>query len=308
MAGPMNTKTFFQSQTKVVQKTYTRGMQEVPSLFSELFNDYENDMKRSYMTLIPYAPLGQAQLKTEGTVPAYDQAIEGPPTTVTFSTYGLGYTYTKEAGIEDAMNALAELPHMLTYSMQVTYDYLIWNILNIAFSGTATLADGLSLCNAAHPLVKIPSSTYSNTGGTVALTPEALVAADISLLTLPNDAGLPASVTPQFIVFPPTLSKVVEEINGSPLAPYTSDNRINVQQGKKVSICSRYLTSNTAFFVTGAKGRLGLNSHSMFYSFKYRDDQNAWVDPATQNFNHTAESRLAFSTVDARGVWGSQGS
>src|ERR1700687_3749959 len=129
MAGPMDTRTFFASQTKVVQKTYTRGMLETPSMFPNIFNDYDNDALRSYMTFVPLAGLCTMQLKTEGSVPVVDQAQEGIPSTFNFSSYALGYTYTKEAGLEDALRELAELPGFLAYSEQGTTDILFRNLL-----------------------------------------------------------------------------------------------------------------------------------------------------------------------------------
>lgn len=306
--GPMTTRQLFQSQTKLVHKTYSRGMEEVPSDFPRLYNDYENDMKRSFMTFQPYIGFGVLQLRTEGTDPVLDSMSEGPPTTVNFATYSLGYSITKEAGIEDAMNAFAECPHYLAYSEQTTKDYLVWLVWNLAFSGSVLGADGVSLANASHPLAGPQGGTYSNSGGTASLTPEAVQAADVALLTLVNDRGLPAKVMPRYLVINPTLSQTAEEINGSALAPYTADNRINVQAGKKEIIASRYIPSNTQWGVTGGKGRVGMNSHSLFYSFKWQNDQHSWTEDRAQTFNHTTEFRISYNFIDGRGVYISQGS
>jgi Mu-like prophage major head subunit gpT len=306
--GPMTTRQFFQSQTKTVHRTYSRGADETPVDFTRLFNDYENDMKRSFMTFIPYIGLGTFQLRTEGSPPVVDSASEGTPTTVNFASYSLGYTITKEASIEDAMNALAELPHYLAYSSQVTQDYLIWNIWNLSANAGVTLWDGQPLQSATHKLEGPQGGTWSNTGSTTALSVEALQAADIALLTLTNDRGLPAKVNPVNLVIGPQLAQTAEEINASNLYPYTADNRVNVQAQKKTIINSRYITSNTQWGVTGAKGRVGMNSHSMFYSFKWKDEQDSFYEDKTKTFSHTSDMRLAFDTIDGRGVYISTGS
>ena len=309
MAGPINTSTFFQSNSKVLKAVYVQNMKKVPAVYQEVFNTLDVDMKRPFATFQPIIEMGTLAVKQEGANPAFDQPIEGIPTTFLYQTFALAYKITEEAELEDAMALIKRLPGMLAYSEQVTKDLLFWQAFNLAFTSGVNGADGVPLVSTAHPLIGAPGNpTFSNSGGTVALSPEALQAAYISFHTMLSDRGLPMYKTPKQLVIPPQLQKVAEEILGSPYYPYSNENRTNVVQRSVTPLVSRYLTSPTAWFVLAGKGDIEGDSHSLVTGFKWQNRQRTWVDESTGNMNHRTSFRATYGFKNFRGFWGSQGS
>lgn len=307
MAGVINTSTFFQGNTKILKAVFVKNSKKVSPLYKEVFNELDVDMKRPFATYLPIVEMGTMAVKPEGANPAFDQAIEGIPVTFLYQTFALAYKITEEAELEDAMSLIKRLPGMLAYSEQVTKDLLFWQIFNLAFTAGVNGADGLPLCSTAHTL-QSSGGVVSNSGGTTALSPEALQAAYIAFHTLVSDRGLPMYKTPQQLVIPPQMQKVAEEILGSQYYPYSADNKKNVVAGSVKPLVSRYITSTTAWFVLGGKGDVDGDSHSLVTGFKWQGRQRTWTDESTGNMNHRASFRCTFGWKDWRGVYGSQGS
>lgn len=308
MAGPINTSTFFQSNSKVLKAVYVQNIKKVPPLYQEVFNTLDVDMKRPFVTFQPIIEMGTLAVKPEGSNPAFDQAIEGIPTTFLYQTFALAYKITEEAELEDAMSLIKRLPGMLAYSEQVTKDLLFWQVFNLAFTAGVNGADGVALCSAAHPLIGNGGATFSNTASNLALSPEALQAAYISFHTMLSDRGLPMYKTPKQLIIPPQLQKVAEEILGSQYYPYSNENRTNVVQKSVTPLVSRYLTSSTAWFVAAGKGDIEGDSHSLVTGFKWQNRQRTWVDESTGNMNHRTSFRATYGFKNWRGIWGTQGS
>lgn len=308
MAGEMTTRTFFQSQTKVVKRVFLKTAAKVPVLYPQVFNIETPDMRRSFWTVLPIVGLGTFALKPEGAAPTFDQAFEGTPSTFNFATYSLGYRVTEEGELEDAQNVLARLPRALAYSEQVTKELIIWNLANLAFSGSVLGFDGVALASTAHPLQGVPGVTVSNSGGTTALTPEALQNAFVAFHTLVDDRNLPIYRSPKVLMVGPQLHKVAEEVTGSPYYPYSNENKINVVEGKVRPLVVRYITSATQWAVLAAKGDIEADSHSLIVAFKWQNRDHSWVDDSTGNFNHKSSFRMTMGWIDWRGTYWSQGS
>lgn len=299
------TNTNFQSQSKVLKGIYSNENREAPPHFPKVFNIYDNEPARSFMTFLPITNLGPLAQKNEGAAPLFDALAEGDSSTFNFQTYSLAYKITEEANLEDPHGIFKKLPKYLAKSERVTKDLLIYQILNLAFTAGVNLPDGLALCATAHTSPR--AATQSNILANTALTPESLQAAFIDFQTLTDDAGLPSYRTPRQLVVPPQLHKIGQEILGSEYYPYSDENKKNVVEGTVELIVSRYITSTTAWFVLAGKGDLNDDTHSMFASFKWQNKQTVWEDGETGNINHRTSFRIAFGTVGFRGVVGSQG-
>jgi hypothetical protein len=307
MAGPINTSTFFQSNSKVLKAVYVQNIKKVPPLYQEIFNTLDVDMKRPFYTALPIIELGPLAVKTEGQSPVFDQAFEGIPTTFLYQTFALAYKITEEAELEDALSLIKRLPGMLAYSEQITKDLLFWQLFNLAFTAGVNGSDGVPLVSAAHPL-GVSGQTFSNSGALTALSPESLQAAFISFHTMLSDRTNPMYKTPKHLVIPPQLQKIAEEILGSQYYPYSGENRKNVVERSVTPLVSRYLTSPTAWFVLAGKGDIEGDSHSLVTGFKWQNRQRTWTDEATGNMNHRTSFRTTFGFLNWRGFWGSQGS
>ena len=300
------TNTFFQAASKVLKKTFTNSAVDVPVLWDGIFNTYEPDMKRPFMTFLPIIPLTTWGVKPEGGSPLYDQASEGTAYTMNYTTYALAYKITEEMELEDVQGLIKLLPKQLMRSGRITQELLFWNLLNLGFTAGVNGADGQNLFSTGHTVTG--AANVSNSGGTVALTPEALQQAIIAFQTLVDDRGIASSRTPMTLVVPPQLAKIAEEVVGSAKYPYSNENRPNVVAGSVTPLVSRWITSTTAWYLLAGKGDLEGDTHSLGTSFKWRDRQATWRDEATGNISHRASFRCAYGFVNWRGSWGSQGS
>jgi hypothetical protein len=299
---------FYQISTKVVHGIYEKQVKKMPVLYPELFNVVDPDSDRPFWTVIPITGLSTYGIQPEGQAPTFDEAFEGLPSTFVFVSYGLAYRITDEGRMETAKVALARLPKMLAYSEQITKELLLWNVMNLAFNAAVLGPDGQPLASTAHPLQQAPGATVSNSGGTLAFSPEALQNAFIHFMTLVDDRNLPIYRTPVDLWVPPQLQKAAEEVLGSTHYPFSSENKVNIQEGRLNLHVIRYITSTTQWAVTAGHGDVEGDTHSIVVAYKYQNRQHEWLDDATDSFNHKSKFRLAYGFIDWRGFWSSQGS
>jgi phage major head subunit gpT-like protein len=116
----------------------------------------------------------------------------------------------------------------------------------LASGFTSQCHDGQALFSTAHP---VPSGTYSNRG-TSALGPSALADAINSMMTVPDDAGVPLGIVPDTLVVGPKLQWTASELLDSPVVVYkgnASDSAPstpykNAFQGRLRLVVSPFLT------------------------------------------------------------------
>jgi hypothetical protein len=313
MSSVINTRTYFQLQSKLVQKAYTNSAPMKPLRYPSVFNSYEGDYERQFFQYLSLVGFGTLAEKTEGQVPAVDVSKEGLLSFFAYTSYALRYIVTKEMIREDAKSVIGKLPGLLRYSSDQTKEYLFWNVFNFAFNGAVALADGQPLCSTAHPLQGasvIPGvDSYSNDLGAVPLTVETLEQAYILLSTIPDDRGLLSYRTPVKIIYNPVMHQIVQETLGSGYYPTSDENRINAVAGSIGYQPVEYITASgniSPWFVCAGMGEPGTDSHSVFASVKW-DEQRAYYDEPTQSMIHETEFRAVWGAVDARGIVGSSG-
>lgn len=318
--GIVNSRTSVQAQTKFLTDCFYDETNGVPPLYKSVFNTPESfDKKRSFITVLPMAGLGTTVFKPEGSAPTYDQPYELIPYTVTFFTYALAVKATEEAELEDPENMLGEVPGELAKASRETKDLVIWNVFNTGFSNAVLYADGQPLFSAAHPLAPIATptgivssvgSTQSNLLSAVALTPESLQQAFITFETTLTERGTPDRRTPRTLMVPTAMDKIAKEITGSTHAPFSADNKINVQHNSVDVFTNRYLTSNTAWFVLGNQGNpfKGGDHHHLFAAFKWESKYKVWRDGETDNYSQKVSDRYTYGAAGYRALVGSQGS
>lgn len=307
MPSIITNNTFFRLTSTVVTKKYSNTVKKETETYSDIFNELPAD-KRPFIQLQRYTGMGLMSQFIDGNPVVYDSPSETGSFFATYLKYGLGYKYTEDANDDDYAQMLGKLSEMLAYSRIITEEYLYWNILNQAFNSGVTGNDGVSLVNTAHPINKLPGQNQSNSGGTMALSPEAIFAAKIAFKSLVDERGLPITRTPEWLICPLELEMGAREMLGADKYPYSDENRPNIQKGALKLKVSRYLASTTAFFITAGKGEPGTDCHPMFVSHKYKDRQQTWTNKETSTFGHKAYFRSIWGFFDWYGVWGSQGS
>lgn len=311
MAGVTEQSTFYKSTVMTLKGVYSASYDSVPEKYPLIFNKFEADAKRPFLTMLSYYGFGTFALRPEGQAPAIDQGGEGQAYTINYLSWALSYILTKEAQREDVYGIGAKMARLMAISMKTSKEYLISGILNFAFTAGVNLKDGVPLYSTAHPVTKptvgLPT-TFSNSLGATAPSPESYTQAQLLLELGVDERGMPMERTGKKLVFHPQLRKVWKEITGSAKAPYTNDNQINTVADEDMEMIPyRYLTNTLQWSLMAANGGLEGDTHSSGYSFKWDNEQWDYLDPQTKNIGMAAEFRLATGTWDPRGQVGSQG-
>jgi len=271
--------------------------------------------EKSYEEMLMTVGLGLGAVKNEGGEILLDAASDGFVARTVHSTVGLGFVITEEAIEDNLYESKSDvLGGALARSMAETKEIIASSVLNNAFDSNFAIGDGVSLCNAAHPLAN--GSTVSNT-----------VAADISETALKNaitairttfvdDRGLKIQTKPRKLVVSASDAFTTFELLKSDLSTSTATN------------------STTG--VTNTNNINSLRAGGLFPEgymvYDYLNDQDSWFimtdcqdnalihwqrrplkinmdyrDPYTGNIVTTATERYSFMAGNWRGVYGSTG-
>lgn len=313
----INTRVYFQAQTKIIQDVYSRSAPLKPLRYPNFFNAYDGDEDRSFWQALSIVGFGLLALRQEGQSAEIDASKEGRLSTYPWVSFALRYIVTKEMAREDAKRIIPKLPGLLRYSSDQTKEYLFWNTLNLGFLGQSAggfnMPDGLPLFSNAHTIAGAAStniSTYSNLLGAVAPTVESMNQAFILMANIPDDRGLTTSRTPADVWYPINLHQQMIETLSSFYYPQSDKNATNTVAGAVEPHAIEYLSGTQGgpypWYISAGKGQLGTDSHTAFANIKW-DEQRAWVDPNTGNLNHETEFRAIWGVVDPSGLVGSQG-
>jgi hypothetical protein len=268
--------------------------------------------------------LGLAPVKAEGAQIFLDNMNDGYTVRAEHSTVALGFAITAEAIEDNLYESKAELMgQALSRSLAETKELRGASIFNLAFDSGTPIGDGVSLCNASHPL---------NNGGTVSNT----VSADLSETAIKNaitkirtdfvdDRGLKVKILPRKLIVHPNDAFTAYEILKSDLS--TSIATVNAA-GSDVATSSVLAASNRNNVNSLRAGGLFPEGHMVY---DYLTDTDAWfiltdvdmglvswqrrpmevkmdyTDPFTGNIITTASERYAFMVGNWRKVYGSAG-
>lgn len=314
MPSFINTSTYFQAQSKLLNKMYTNSAPFKPLRYPSVFNDYKGDMDRKFFQALSLVGFGTLAERTEGQAASVDASKEGLLSFFPYVTYALRYLVTKEMSREDAKKIIPKLPGQLRYSSDQTKEFLFWNVFNLAFNSVVAMADGQPLCSNAHPLQGASAqpgvTAYSNLLGAVSLTTDTLQQAYVLMADIPDDRGLLSYRTPQQLIFPLGLQQTATEVLSSLYYPTSNENRVNAVAGSITPMPIEYLTSAAGgpypWFVLAGKGEPGTDAHTVFANVKW-DEQRSWMDENTQSLVQETEFRAVWGAIDARGIIGSMG-
>jgi hypothetical protein len=248
---------------------------------------------------------GSAPVKSEGAAVAFDDANEAFTARYNHETIALAFSITEEA-IEDNLydRLSSRYTKALARSMANTKQVKAASVLNNAFDATVTGGDGVSLCNASHPLTN--GSTFRNQPSTAAdLNETSLENALIDISGFVDERGLRVSVRGTKLIIPSNLQFIADRILESTLRPGTADNDINAVRNMGMLpegyVVNHYLLDTDAFFIKTDAPRGFLHFERMPMSTKMEGDFD------TGNMRFKARERYSFGFSDPRCVFGSQG-
>lgn len=270
--------------------------------------------EKAYEEMVMTVGTGLAPVKAEGDQIFLDTMSDGYTARVTHSVVGLGFAITREAIEDNLYESKSEMMGQnLSRSMGETKELRGASVLNLAFSAGSPIGDGVSLCNASHPL---------QFGGTVSNT----VSADIADTSLKNaittirtafvdDRGLKIKVAPQKLVIHPDDAFDAFEILKSDLSTSvstfgtdgtTNTNNANSLKGRgffQDFMIYDYLTDNNAWFVL-----TDVDYGLIHWQRRPLEIDMEYTDPYTGNIITTATERYGFMVGNWRKVYGSAGS
>ena len=194
--------------------------QQIVEELAPLFKMDTSD--QAYETELGMAGLGSPGVVAEGDIPRYDAYKLAWPVTYIHTKFGLGVQLTKEAKDDDKYNKIASkaIPE-LRKSFARERNIQGANILNNAFTTVGYEPDGQPLVSANHPLTRPGyggAATVSNLL-TTPLSVAGLQAARARLRKNLNDNGEIMPLVPKYLIVPPSLESLAEELTKSTMRP-----------------------------------------------------------------------------------------
>jgi hypothetical protein len=283
-----------------IQAIFGHTYDKLPKQFSVIFD--VRTSKKATENVVEVTGLGLASIKGEGQSISYDGFGQGPKTTFTHVTYGLGFVLTREAKEDNLYQEVAEAnAQALPFSMLVTKETVHANVLNRAFNSSYTGGDAKELCSNAHPTV---NGTQSNLLTAADLSEAAIEDAVTNITLAKNSAGLPIALKPVRLIVSPNDLFNATRILKSELRQGTPNNDINALRMLGVIpevTVNNYLTDTDAWFIqTNAPN--GLISYQR-RALAMEDDS----DFDTENMKYKATERYSAGWGDFRSVYGSAG-
>ncbi len=142
-------------------------------------------------------------------------------------TFAQGIDISKQLFDDNMHGVWAEDVRDFAEKAKDTQDYTSFGLFRNGFT-TALTADGVSIFNAAHPL--IGGGTQSNTasGAGSALSPTSLNTAIVNLIEQKDQSAVIRGSSPATLLVPPALWKHAREITDSALIADSGNNNVNV--------------------------------------------------------------------------------
>lgn len=269
-----------------------------PEEYSQLFNVHPTT--RAYEEDQLVAGLGAVPGKPEGQQLYLDQPIQGGSYRYTVASFGLAFQVTREMWDDDQYGIMKKVSTDFAGSIRQTIEVNAAGVLNNSFSTTTTI-DGVSLVNAAHPL--LGGGTYSNASATnIAFGVTGIQEAILIFEKTVNERGLLKRMMPEEVWGPVDLQFKMQEVLHSSYKPYTGNNEVNSVQGRLVPKCNHYFSSTTAFWVTSRKA-----DHTLKFFWRTQPEFDRWDDNSTKGANFSCYFRQTQGVTYWHGVYGSPG-
>lgn len=283
-----------------IQAIFGTSYNKLEKQYTRIFDVRKSN--KAYEKVLEATGFGYATVKAEGQSIMYDSNGQGPTTTFTHVTYGLGYMITREAEEDNQYQEVAEAnAQALPFSMLITKETVHANVLNRGFNSSYAGGDGQPLFSTAHPTA---NGTQSNLLTAADLSEAAIEDAVTNITLSSNSAGLPIALKPIRLVVSPHDLFNATRILKSDSRVGTANNDINAIKMLGVIpevVVNNYLDDPDAWFIqTNAPN--GLISYQR-RAIDLQDDS----DFDTENRKHKATERYSAGWADWRGVFGNPG-
>ena len=283
------------------------------ALFGLEYNNYENQhveifdtetSDRAFEEEVMLSGFGEAQVKSEGSAVAFDDANEHFTARYTHETIALAFSITEEAVEDNLYDSIAKrYTKALARSMAQTKQIKAANILNNAFA-TTTFGDGQFLIDTDHPTVA--AGDQSNKLAASDLNETSLEASLIAIGKFQDERGFKIAARGMKLIIPSDLQFVAARLTKTANRVGTSDNDINAVQSMGMMpqgfVVNNFLTDTNAFFIKTDVP----NGLKHFQRAPLKTAMEGDFD--TGNMRYKARERYSFGVSDWRGIFGSPGS
>lgn len=245
-----------------------------------------------------------AGVKDQGDSVQFARLTQGAQKEYVHVTYGLGAIVTREMGEDDQYGFISQIPRLLSEAMVRTEETVATAKLNNAFDTSITGADGVSLCNSAHPFSGSSGGTWSNTPSVaVDLTQTSLESAFQDVLNLRDGNNQRLNYQPKQLIVSRGDFFNAQKILKTQYKTGSADNDVNIisELGLEL-VWTNYLTDQDAWFL-----RNGVPNGLVFYRRRAADMERDNDRVGTQNLAIVTTTRFSVDHTDPRDIWGSQG-
>lgn len=283
-----------------IQAIFGTSYDKLEKQYTRIFDVRKSN--KAYEKVLEATGFGYAAVKAEGQSITYDSNGQGPTTTFTHVTYGLGYMITREAEEDNQYQEVAEAnAQALPFSLLITKETVHANVLNRGFNSSYAGGDGQPLFSASHPTA---NGTQSNLLTAADLSEAALEDAITNISLATNSAGLPIALKAVRLIVSPHDLFNATRILKSDSRVGTANNDINAIKNLGVipeTVVNNYLDDPDAWFIqTNAPN--GLISYQR-RALDLQDDS----DFDTENRKHKATERYSCGWADPRAIYGNPG-
>lgn len=308
MTTPMVSSNWTQWVLPIVRKEWQQKLEAVLAPSLNLFGRETSTAAAEYSQgmgnfgLVP--EYNSATAEGNAAAIQYDSFSELYEKTFTHKEYAKGVAIERKLWDDDQSGLIRRRAQILGNSFGTTRATHAASVFNNAFSSDYVGGDGVSLCNASHPVNKVDSGTTFSNAGSTALSYDAVISTIIAGQGLNDDRGNPMPVMYDTLLIPIALQGVAYEQLKGLLKPGTGDNdtsAIPYMTGGINIIVDPYLSdANNWFMLDSAMASM----HLLWYD---RVNPEISLDPSS-DFNLVAQyrgyMRYSFGWDDARFVYG----
>jgi len=285
------------------------------ALFGLEYKQYENQHEaiytketsdRAFEEEVMLSGFASAQVKSEGSGVAFDNAQETFTARYTHETIALAFAITEEAIEDNLYDRLASrYTKALARSMAQTKQVKAVNplIQGLPTTDNFDSGDGVSLFNTAHPTI---AGTVSNTLATQAdLNETSLEQSLIDIAAMTDERGLKIAAKGMKMIIPSELQFTAERLMKSANRVGTADNDINAIRSMGMIpqgfVVNNFLTDTDAFYIITDV------PNGMKYFERAPITTKMEGDFDTGNMRYKARERYSFGVSDFRGIFASEG-
>jgi hypothetical protein len=271
-------------------------------MYSRLF--HVEATERNYEDMFASTGVPRAVSKPEGAPISFYDPIEGNQKRVQIGAKAIGVQISRELWDDDLYknrSGVRKSASMLARAYMETVEVDAFDVFNNGFGSTYTTTDGVGLFNTAH--------TRLDGGGTQANRPSTDIGLSLSSMRAGrnqfskwfDDRGNRIKGNPKFLWTGIDLADRAEELLFTQGKPDTSDNTVNVTRGKLTPISTPYITSSTAWFITGP-------DHWLYFFWRTRPVMDAYDDRNTKTAKFTIWGRYGLNTIHWHDSYATTGS